>query len=233
MGPPPTPRGQANKSNGTDGLAVFDLDGTLIDSRRDLATAPMTCSPLTERRAARRRRRREHGGCGAATLVKRCWPRRGSTLRRQRLSTGFWPCMRPIDAAYAALRLYPRLLDELHAGDVRLALLTHKRSRIGENFSRSSTCPLISSRFSRRRSVAAEAGARRLWSLMQHASAAPDETVLIGDSAVDLQSPGTRVWRSASRDTDLDCRSCRGCLAGDESVVDTPREIADVVYARR
>ena len=73
-----------------------------------------------------------------------------------------------------------------------------------------------------------------MWHLMQQASAAPDETVLIGDSAIDLQTSrnaGVAVClaRYGFGFADLSADALRG----DESLVNTPAEIADVVYARR
>jgi phosphoglycolate phosphatase len=111
----------------TDGprLIVFDLDGTLIDSRRDLADAANAllesegAAPLSEARIGR------VVGDGAATLVARAFEASG--------------IQRPADALERFLALYDeRLLNHTHPypgiSDVlevlglraRLALLTNK-----------------------------------------------------------------------------------------------------------
>ena len=70
--------------------------------------------------------------------------------------------------------------------------------------------------------------------LMSQASADPGETVLIGDSTVDLQTSrnaGVRIClaRYGFGFADLPADELRG----DESLVDTPAEIAGVLHAGR
>ena len=67
---------------------------------------------------------------------------------------------------------------------------------------------------------------------MHQASAGPGETILIGDSAVDLmtsRNAGVRIClaRYGFGYTDLPAADLRG----DEALVDTPAEIAGVVHA--
>ena len=217
-------------------LAVFDLDGTLIDSRRDLADsandmlAAYGAAPLGEDDVA------SMVGCGAATLVKRVLAAAGVDAPAGDALDRFLAVYdgrltqhtRPYDGI-------PAVLDELHAGDVRLALLTNKplaqSVKILAQFDMSRYFPWVVGGDGPWPRKPAPDG---LWYLMQQASAAPDETVLIGDSAVDLQTSrnaGVAIClaRYGFGFADL----AADALRGDESVVDTPREIADVVYARR
>src|SRR5215831_12974675 len=106
-------------------LYVFDLDGTLIDSRRDLANATNTllvecgASPLAEERIGRM------VGDGAATLVARAFESAGAAPPADALSRFL--------AIYAAhlldhTRPYPGVVDALDALRPRasLAVLTNK-----------------------------------------------------------------------------------------------------------
>ena len=68
---------------------------------------------------------------------------------------------------------------------------------------------------------------------MAQAAASPDETVLIGDSTIDLataRNAGVRVCLARYGFGFADVPA--GDLRGDESLVDTPAEISEVVHAR-
>ena len=171
-------------------LIVFDLDGTLIDSKRDLANATnallVECGaePLPEDRIGRM------VGDGAATLIARAFEASGIA--------------RPSDALDRFLAIYgahlldhtrpypdvPEVLDEL-ADQVDLAVLTNK--------------PLASTRrildgLSLVRHFAADAviggdgpfprkpDPAGLRHLMARSGAAAAETLLVGDSAVDFRT---------------------------------------------
>src|SRR5688572_23056459 len=171
-------------------LAVFDLDGTLIDSRRDLADsanemlAAYEAPPLDDDRIA------SMVGCGAPTLVKRVMTAAGVDAPVEDALERFL-------AAYDArlthhTRPYdgiPGLLDELQSRSVAMALLTNKpleqSIRILKAFGLSKYFPWV-------------VGGDGPWPrkpepdgirfLMHEAAAAPGETVLVGDSTIDLQT---------------------------------------------
>jgi phosphoglycolate phosphatase len=172
-------------------LLVFDLDGTLVDSRRDLAEsanallAEYACSPLSEAAIGRM------VGEGAATLVARAFEASG--------------CPRPADALERFLaiyearllvftRPYPRMDEVLSAVGSRamLGVLTNKpvnstrRILDGLNLAR---------HFPPGRVIGGDgpwprkpdpAGLRHL---AEDAAAGLGETMLVGDSIVD--------WRTA------------------------------------
>ena len=69
---------------------------------------------------------------------------------------------------------------------------------------------------------------------MKQASAGPSETLLIGDSAIDLQTSrnaGVRICLARYGFGYADLAAAE--LTGDEALVDTPAEIAGVMHARR
>ena len=217
-------------------LAVFDLDGTLIDSRRDLADsgnamlAAYGAPPLSEDAIA------SMVGCGAPTLVKRILTAAGveapvgEALPRflaeydERLTHH----TRPYDGI-------PLVLDELHAGHIAMALLTNKpldqSVRILDAFGLAKYFQwLVGGDGPLPRKPAPE-GMRFL---MQQASADPGETILIGDSAVDLQTSrnaGVRICLARYGFGFAELLAAD--LRGDEALIDTPAEISGVLHARR
>jgi len=217
-------------------LAVFDLDGTLIDSRRDLADsanemlAGYGAPPLANDQIVRM------VGAGAATLVKRVITAAGvdapveEALERflsqydQRLTRHTVP--------YDGI---PGILEELRAAGVVMALLTNKPLRqsvtILEAFG-------LAGYFSR------AVGGDGPWPrkptpdgmrfLIDQASADPGHTVLIGDSVVDLQTSrnaGVRIClaRYGFGYADIGATDLRG----DESFADAPADIPGVLHAHR
>jgi phosphoglycolate phosphatase len=210
------------------GLVVFDLDGTIIDSRRDLADsanellAGYGAAPIGEDDIA------SMVGCGAATLVRR-------VLTAARVDT-------PLEVALARfLSIYdgrltnhtrpydgiPDLLDVLHDQQITMALLTNKPLRqsatILETFKLLKYfrwCVCGDGPWPRK---PAPDGLRYL---MRQASRGPSETLLIGDSMVDLQTSrnaGVRICLARYGFGFVDLANDE--LIGDEWLVSVPGEI--------
>lgn len=213
-------------------LIVFDLDGTLVDSRRDLADSmnallvAFGAIPLPEQAIGRL------VGDGAATLVARAFAAAG--------------CDPPEDALDRFLTIYnehlldhtqpyPGMREVLDALRLRaaLAVLTNK--------------PLAATRrvlagvdlaqfFSDDRVIGGDGPFARkpdpagLRHLMAQASAGPDETTLVGDSAID--------WRTARNAAARACLVRYGFgfegfpieqLRGADSVVETPEGLLQLL----
>jgi phosphoglycolate phosphatase len=217
-------------------LAVFDLDGTIIDSQRDLADSANEllgwygASPLDERAIA------SMVGSGALTLVQRVITTAGIDA--------------PLEQALARfLSLYDlrltrhtrpyqgiaRMLDELRVQQIAMALLTNKPLR--------QTLRILEA-FELTKYFQWVVGGDGPWPrkpfpdgvrfLMKQASAGPSETILIGDSAIDLQTSrnaGVRVCLARYGFGYVDLS--RAELTGDEVIVDGPAEIARLLYAHR
>jgi phosphoglycolate phosphatase len=217
-------------------LAVFDLDGTLIDSRRDLADsanemlAGYGAQPLDEEDVARM------VGCGAETLVKRVVAAAGVTAPIEEALARFL-------AAYDArltrhTRPYdgiPLVLGEMDAGGTSMALLTNKPLAqsvdILEEFGLSKYFRWVLGGDGPWPRKPAPDGIRFL---MQQAGAGPGETVLVGDSTIDLQTArnaGVRICLARYGFGFADIPASE--LRGDEKLVDTPADIAGAVNARR
>ena len=217
-------------------LAVFDLDGTLIDSRRDLADsanamlAHFGAGPLDEDVIA------SMVGCGAGMLVKRVIAAAAVDVSVDEALDRFLAVYderltshtRPYDGV-------PRMLEEVTAAEVALARLTNKP--------REQTLKILEA-FDLARHFQWVVGGDGPWPrkpapdalrfLMEQAAAGPGGTILIGDSRVDLQTSrnaGVRVClaRYGFGYADLPA----GELRGDEAIVDRPAEIAGVLDVRR
>jgi phosphoglycolate phosphatase len=213
-------------------LAIFDLDGTLIDSRRDLAdSANMMLGgygapPIAEDDIVRM------VGCGAATLVKRVLAAAGVDAPTDEALARFL-------AAYDErlthhTRPYqgvPELLEHLHRREIAMALLTNKPLEQTKTI-------LETFKFSKyfRWSVGGDGPWPRkpapdgLRYLMAQASAGPRETVMIGDSSVDVETAhnaGVRIC--LARYGFGFAEVAASTLVGDELLADSPGEIVSLL----
>jgi phosphoglycolate phosphatase len=214
-------------------LIVFDLDGTLIDSWKDLADSANQlgreygASPLEDRAIAKM------VGDGAAVLIERVFAASGLGVP-------------PADALQRFLAIYDtRLL--VHTGvypgiremlgrlatRVRLAVLTNKPSRATTRLLEGlDLMPFISATIAGDGSFPRKPDPTGFRHLMAEAGVSPFETLLVGDSAIDLETArraGTRVclarYGFGYRPEEMDLR-------GDEILVDSPAEIAVSVSSR-
>ena len=213
-------------------LVVFDLDGTLIDSKRDLADSANEmltgygAAALTEDAIG------HMVGAGAAQLVARA-------LQAAQLNV-------PLDEALARFlenydrrltnhtRPYhgiPELLAELESEGVKMSLLTNKpleaSARILEAFGLSKFFRLrVGGDGPWPRKPAPEG----LRFLMKEESADPSQTMLVGDSGVDLstaRNAGVHICLARYGFGFADVAP--ETLRGDELLVDEPRQIAGAV----
>jgi phosphoglycolate phosphatase len=172
-------------------LIVFDLDGTLIDSRRDIANA---ANALLVECGATALPEEEIGrmvGDGAATLVARAFDAAGVA--------------RPSDALARFLAIYDRRLTDYtrpYAGmaDVLSALGRRATLAVLTNKPLAATRTILDRldlkrHFDEALVIGGDGPLPRkpdpsgLQRLMQRAAAVPDETLLVGDSYID--------WRTA------------------------------------
>ena len=215
-------------------LAVFDLDGTLIDSRRDLADSANEM--LAGYGAARLPDDAIVSmiGCGVGTLVRRVISAAG-------VETSLEDALPRFVAAYdrrltVHTRPYdgiPGLLDQLQSRQVAMAVLTNKpleqTRKILDLFDLTSYFGwVVGGDGPWPRKPAPDA----LIFLMNQALSGPAETMLIGDSIVDLQTSrnaGVRIClaRYGFGFADLPADQLRG----DEALVDTPADIAGILHA--
>ena len=217
-------------------LAVFDLDGTLIDSRRDLADsanamlAGYGAGPLGEHQIA------SMVGSGAATLVKRVITAAGVDAPLDEALARFLSAYderlthhtRPYDGI-------PALLSELEAAGMALAVLTNKplvpSVRILDAFDLSKHFQWVVGGDGPWPRKPAPDG---MQFLMQQAGTDPGETVLVGDSTIDLQtSRNTGVGICLARYGFGFAELAASDLRGDEWVVDRPAEISGVLSGDR
>jgi phosphoglycolate phosphatase len=210
-------------------LIVFDLDGTLVDSRRDLADAANVvlqahgCDPHSEEAIGRM------VGDGAATLVARAFAAAGRPQPPNALAEF-------LDVYNARLlrctRPYPGVVETLTMlqGRYVLAVLTNKPLRATrEILDGLGLAPFFGERvrggdgpLPRKPDPAA------LLELVSAAGGAPDTTLLVGDSIVD--------WETAHAAGVRACLARYGFgfdafpadrLSERDAVIDDPRELVD------
>jgi phosphoglycolate phosphatase len=168
-------------------LVVFDLDGTLVDSSQDLCTAinRMLAAMQPATRPLSHSQVRSFIGDGARMLVGRSLAAAGLAADVDAALPAFLAAYR--DCLLDSTRFYPGVLDALDAlRPLPLAVLTNKPG----DLSRALLAGLgAGDRFVR---VVGGGDAPRkpdpggLSELMELCGAAPAETVLCGDSAIDV-----------------------------------------------
>ena len=218
-------------------LAVFDLDGTLIDSRRDLADSANEMLAGYGGPAPGRRSHRQHGRMRGPTLVKRVMTAAGVDAPLEDALARFLSAYdarlthhtRPYDGI-------PGLLDELQS---RCSCDGAAHQQAAGAIRQDSRCVRAVEIFSvggwRRRTMAAQARARR--HQVSHARRPPRPRARPFSSATRrsiCRRRATRACASVSRATGSGSRIVPATdLRGDESLVDTPAEISGVLHGRR
>ena len=214
-------------------LVVFDLDGTLIDSRRDLAdsvnallvelgAAPLDLDAVTAM-----------VGEGAAVLVRRALV--ASTLPENtpgaldRFLAHYEQRLTVHTKPYARI---PEALHELRSHGLALAVLTNKPQRASsEILERLDLARWFFQVIGGDSAAGRKPDPAGLLSIAKTAKAAPFETLMVGDSSIDLQT--------AHRAGSAICLARYGFglqldgvpLRGDETFVDDPRELPALVRA--
>jgi phosphoglycolate phosphatase len=210
-------------------LVVFDLDGTLIDSSRDLAAAlnqtldrlhPGTPAlSVDEVRAMI--------GDGALKLITRALRAVGLRDAPQDALPVFLDCYRV--RLLEETRLYPGVLQMLEALASRhLAVLTNKPG----DFSRVILEGLEVARFFRRVYGGGDLPAKKpdpvgLQRLLAEAGVTPDRAVMVGDSAIDVRTGRAAGVRTIGARYGFDVEGLR--QEPPDLLVDDPRDLIAIV----
>jgi phosphoglycolate phosphatase len=213
-------------------LLVFDLDGTLIDSRRDLADA---ANALVVR----------HGGTalpvesiarmvgnGAAMLVRRALAAAGVDGDVRTMLPEFLELYD--ERLLRTTHLYdgfPEVLEALTAR-ATLALLTNKPLAATERILTGlGIAPFFGAVLGGDGPLPRKPDPAGLRHLMVQASADPERTVMIGDSPVDLATARAAATRVCLARYGFGFRISRDDLRGDELFADEPAELPRVLAA--
>ena len=171
-------------------LLVFDLDGTLIDSRQDLvasvnaALAQFSLAPQAEDRIA------SYIGNGAAMLIERA-------LISDSADLSLAPAVLEAFLVYYRehkldhTRLYPGVLQQLatlrDGLSAQMAVLTNKPVRASREICAAlRLAPFFFSSYGGNSFASKKPDPEGLQKLMAEAGATPETTVMIGDSDVDI-----------------------------------------------
>ncbi len=168
-------------------LLIFDLDGTLIDSKRDLADSVnamrvyLNEPPLADETVY------SYVGNGAPVLVRRALPGRDEEEVARGLGF-FLEYYR--DHMLDATTLYPGVreaLDQLLAADVKMAVLTNKPVRFSEHLIKGLGLDGHFFRIYGGNSFEEKKPhPKGIELLMQESGMGRDQTIMVGDSAVDI-----------------------------------------------
>ena len=171
-------------------LLIFDLDGTLIDSRLDLANAVNATRAETGRPPLEHSLVYSYVGNGAPVLIRKAMGPDAPDEEVQRALEFFLAYYR--DHAVDETRLYPGVresLGQLHAAGMQLAVLTNKPVRISEaimnHFDLGSILFRIYGGNSFEQKKPHPMG---IDTLRAEAGVTAEETWMVGDSIVDMQT---------------------------------------------
>ena len=171
-------------------LLIFDLDGTLIDSRLDLANAVNATRAHMGMEALANERVYSYVGNGAPVLIRRALGEQATEAELQEALEFFLEYYRDHDLDYTAL--YPGVkqsLERLRAAGKKMAVLTNKPVRMSRHIVEGlGVAPCFfqvyggnSFEFKKPNPVGIEA-------LMREAAVEREATMMIGDSYVDVQT---------------------------------------------
>lgn len=171
-------------------LLIFDLDGTLIDSRLDLANA------VNATRAEMGKPPLEHSlvysyvGNGAPVLIRKAMGPEASDAEVKQALEFFLGYYR--DHAVDATVLYPGVresLDRLHAAGMQLAVLTNKPVRISEAIMKHFALDAMLFRtYGGNSFEQKKPHPMGIDTLRAEAGVTAEETWMVGDSIVDMQT---------------------------------------------
>ena len=216
-------------------LIVFDLDGTLIDSRRDLADAanaliverggaPLAVDDITKM-----------VGEGAALLVRRAL--RAARIERDDLDAALARFLELYDERLLVhTRLYDGTREMLETLGPRatLAVLTNKPQRPTEDILAGLE---IASFFTRvvggDTSFGRKPDPSGLNDLMRSTGVPAAETMMVGDSAIDLRTARAAGVRCCLVRYGFGFPTAEPELAGDELIADMPADLVALVAPRR
>jgi len=213
-------------------LVVFDLDGTLVDSQRDLTDAVnatrawMGLGPLPAEHVAR------YVGSGAPVLVQRALPNAGEEDWSRGLKY-FLDYYR--EHMLDSTRLYPGIreaLDCLHNAGIPLAVLTNKPIRFTLQMLEGLNLDLHFFRVYGGNSFPEKKPhPMGLEALIVEAGVGRERAIMVGDSAVDVQTArnaGSQAWGVS-----WGIQPETFAAWPPDVLIHDPRELADFVLRRR
>lgn len=216
------------------GLVVFDLDGTLVDSRRDLADA---ANALIGEHGGRRLDQAavaDMVGEGVELLVGRIMAAGGIETIPPGAVGRFMEIYH--DRMLVNTRLYPGIREtvELAALVTRVAVLSNKpRAASREILEGLGIARFFTDVYGGDGPFPRKPDPRGLWQLGGLAGAAPDETLLVGDSPIDLataRAAGTRI--ALARYGFGYARVTPAMLTGAELFLDRPGQVLELIEKR-
>jgi len=211
-------------------LVVFDLDGTLIDSRRDLADAANALIV-------------EHGGVprsvdeisamvgeGAPLLVARAFKAAGLDVDLREALARF------LELYDERLLVHTRLYDGTRAALdetatlAPLAVLTNKPQRPTERILHGlGIAGLFINAIGGDSSFPRKPDPAALRHLMAAAGSGPDDTIMVGDSAIDLRTARAATVRPCLVRYGFGFPSAEPELRGDELIASSPADLVPIV----
>jgi phosphoglycolate phosphatase len=221
-------------------LIVFDLDGTLIDSRRDLADAT---NALIEELGGRPLAVEDVAamvGDGAAVLVRRAIAKSGldPELLTSRNEDGARAALDRFLAHYdrrltSHTRPYPGIpetVSALRSAGHTLAVLTNKPQRqTNEILERLGLAPAFTDVVGGDTAAGRKPHPGGLLQMMVRLSATAGSTVLVGDSPVDLETARNARTHICLARYGFGYRFTEDVFRGDEKFIDAPAEVAAIV----
>ena len=214
-------------------LLVFDLDGTLIDSRRDLADAANAL--IVERGGAPQPvdAIASMVGEGAALLVRRALKAAGTDLQIERDLPRFLELYDERLLAHTRLYEGTRAMLDALAAHATLAVLTNKPQRPTERILEGLG---IADHF--RHVVGGDTPHGRkpdpagLNHLVSAAGTTPADTMMVGDSAIDLRTARAAGTRVCLVRYGFGFRTVEKELTGDELIAESAAGLAALVASR-